>query len=565
MSMRLPARSALALVAVLGLLAPAGAQATPEPEGASAFGAPVLVTPGCDGMLPAQPWSESDLSCGGEVAAPTYAGPTPCEADVIPLVDNRCEEWTARYDGPVAGPDQPHSELGGARLVTSSPDSTTIFAAGTSDSNPSTAAGWAGLDMDVLVTAYGASTGQQRWSFRFPAPEQSYSENVVADPDGDLVYITSADYGEVGSCPGQATTVAVDQSSGALAWVERESTPTQGCIAIRTTAIDPTGELLVLVGTAEGNGGKSYQVAIARDASSGELLWRAEHTSASGETGSAVAFSAGGERVYVAGSVFDLDPYGFPKNSAWAIRGFETATGEKTLATTWNAPLPNANTSAMNPPADMAVSPDGARVYLAGGVEHVPGRFFDITAVALDTATGQQQWMYRYDGPRPKSSFDSVWYNGALAMSEDGSKLAIAGYSTHLLGVNLQLDLVTVMVNTADGAGVWATRYTAENETNWVPSVALSPDADTVYVASPSRYAVQWELPARYTTLAYNAADGSVAWTARYSEGHSFAMGSTLTPDGKRFVVTGMTAPAGAATVNGGVNWDIGLAAYSTD
>ena len=120
-----------------------------------------------------------------------------------------------------------------------------------------------------------------------------------------------------------------------------------------------------------------------------------------------------------------------------------------------------------------------------------------------------------------------------------------------------------MFVDTANGQQLWATRYTAENETNWIPSAAMSPDGTKVYVATPSRYAFEADAPARYTTLAYNSADGTVAWTARHSDGHSFAMGSVLTPDGKRFVVTGMTAPAGPETING-KNWDFGLAAYAT-
>lgn len=172
--------------------------------------------------------------------------------------------------------------------------------------------------------------------------------------------------------------------------------------------------------------------------------------------------------------------------------------------------------------------------------------------------------MYRYDGPRQKSSFDSVWFNGPMALSANGSRIALAGYSTHLVGVNLQLDLATVLIDATNGTGLWATRYTAENETNWIPSATITPDASKVYVVAPSRFAAKWEAPSRYTTLAYNAADGSVAWTARHSDGQSIAMGSTLTPDGKKLVVTGMTGNTGPETAQNTVDYGIGLAAYST-
>ena len=118
-----------------------------------------------------------------------------------------------------------------------------------------------------------------------------------------------------------------------------------------------------------------------------------------------------------------------------------------------------------------------------------------------------------------------------------------------LLGVNLQLDLATVFVDTKDGSQLWATRYTAENETNWIPSVALSPDARTVYVAAPSRYAVQWELPSRYTTLAYDAATGAQLWEATYGgppgSSQDSARSLAVDPNGARVYVTGFAAGSG--------------------
>lgn len=516
--------------------------------------------------LPAAPANAP--SCAGSMTAVAGDGApaesVPCVA-VVPLVDDRCEAWTARFDGAAGGADYPTGDLGGSRLLAVSPDSATVFAAGTSDGDPSTASGWAGRDMDVVVLGFDAATGESRWTLRRPESDQSFAHHIVADPDGDLVYATSHDYAEVGECQRQATTVAVEQTTGAQVWTARESAPSSGCFSAYTTTLDPAGERLFTVASAEGPNGNLEQTLIARDADTGQHLWTASAggLSALGETGTTVAVSPDGRRVYAGGSVL-ADGGSFPKHVAWSVRGYDTATGERVFETSWNTPLPDSPTPA-NTPAAMTVSPDGESVYVAGGVTHIHTRFFDITAVAFDTGSGQQRWMYRYDGPRDKSSFDSVWYNGALALSGDGTRIAIAGYSTHfLIGVNLQLDLATVFLDAADGRAVWETRYTAENETNWIPSVAMSPDATKVYVAAPSRYAVMWQAPARYTTLAYEAADGTVAWTARHSDGHSFAQGSALTPDGKRFIVTGMTADAGPQTASD-VDWGIGLAAYPTD
>ena len=559
--------SAAALVAV-ALLSPATASA----ERDDVFGRmPLHVTAGCSvPMAPALPATPS-LPAGCAGPAPSEASPAvgaAAAADdeclaVVPLVDDRCEAWTARYDGPAGGTDYPTSDLGGSRLLAVSPDSATVFAAGTSDSNPSPAAD--GIDMDLVVVGTDAATGAPNWTFRLPHPDQSYAQHVVADPDGDLVYATSNDYPAGGNCVRRPTTVAVDQVTGGHAWTARESTPEGGCVDVQSTAVDPAGERLFVVASSQGANGHSEQTLIARDADTGELLWSRSAAAPApllGATGSAVAVSADGSRVYAGGS-FLAEPLGSLTHVAWLVQGYDAATGSRVLDVTWNVPQAQYPNTA-NPPAAMAVSPDGSSLYVVGGAEHVfPSRLMDITALSFDTGSGALRWLYRYDGPKQKSSFDSVWFNGPLALSADGTRIAIAGYSSHLIGVNLQLDVATMLLDTADGRELWVTRYTSESESNWMPSVALSPDATKVYVAAMSRYAAKWEAPSRFTTLSYQASTGAVAWTARHSNGHSFTQGSALTPDGSRFVVTGMTADAGPQTATG-VNWGLGLAAYST-
>lgn len=557
----------VAALTVVAVLSPATASVARD----HAFSRiPLYVTPECTVAmapeLPATPSMPSNCATSAPGATTSVgsgpSAPGPCVA-VVPLVDDRCEAWTARFDGPAGGTDYPTSDLGGSRLLATSPDSATVFAAGTSDNDPSTAAGWDGLDMDLVVLGFDSGTGASKWAFRLPHADQSFAHDVVADPDGDLVYATSHDYADIHNCVRHPATVAVDQTTGAHAWTVRESTAEDGCVDVGSTAIDPTGEKLFIIATTESADGHSQQTLIARDADTGELLWRATAAPASpvGETGSAVAVSPDGSRVYAGGSLLAQFCCTYTGHAGWAIRAYDANTGDRVLETTWMAP--SQAQSPANPPAAMTVSLDGSSLYVVGGATHIGGRSFDITAISFDTASGRQRWLYRYDGLRDKSSFDSVWFNGPLALSADGTRLAIAGYSTHLIGVNLQFDLVTAFLDATDGRALWETRYTSESETNWMPSVALSPDATRVYVAAMSRYAAKWEAPSRFTTLSYQTSNGTVAWTGRHSDGHSFTQGSALTPDGKRFVVTGMTADAGPQTVTG-VDWGLGLAAYST-
>src|SRR5688572_18683823 len=120
-------RTALALLVSAGSVLPAAASSGTD----GAFSDIRLhVTPDCTVPLaPALPLSPTAVSgCeGAPLAGTTAAGagslpPGPCVA-VVPLVDNRCEAWTSRYDGPAGGTDAPAGELAGSLLVAASPDS----------------------------------------------------------------------------------------------------------------------------------------------------------------------------------------------------------------------------------------------------------------------------------------------------------------------------------------------------------------------------------------------------------------------------------------------------------
>src|SRR5438034_3558550 len=74
--------------------------------------------------------------------------------------------------------------------------------------------------------------------------------------------------------------------------------------------------------------------------------------------------------------------------------------------------------------ADVAASPDGARVFVAGTVEQ-KGDFGDIETVAYDAANGNELWAARYDGPAGGEDRAE-----AIVVSPDGSTVYTAGMAT---------------------------------------------------------------------------------------------------------------------------------------
>jgi DNA-binding beta-propeller fold protein YncE len=142
-------------------------------------------------------------------------------------------------------------------------------------------------------------------------------------------------------------------------------------------------------------------------------LWVARYKSLGkviGNTAFSLAVSPDGKRVYVTGKSeasrrFYLD---------YATVAYDAASGAGLWVARYNGPG-----NGLDAARSLAVSPDGTRVYVAGTSF---GSSLDYATLAYDAASGKRLWLARYDG----NGWDAA---RSLAVSPDGARVYVTGRS----------------------------------------------------------------------------------------------------------------------------------------
>src|SRR5262249_44813336 len=150
---------------------------------------------------------------------------------------------------------------------------------------------------------------------------------------------------------------------------------------------------------------------------------------------------------------------------------------------------------------------------------------YDYAVVAYDTATRQELWVARYDGPSHGRDFVT-----SVAVSPDGTRVFATGNSAG--------GSVTEAYDAATGARLWSDAYAGPAGLGAVGNaIAVSPDGAHVYVEGSSHDHLQ---RGGAMTVSYASGTGAREWVRRYvSTNDLYANGWSVaaSPDGSRVFV----------------------------
>jgi DNA-binding beta-propeller fold protein YncE len=277
------------------------------------------------------------------------------------------ESWLAHHDGSAKPVD-----------LVATPDGRRVFV---------TAISWEERPYVQWVTvAYDGATGERLWLARHSGGGESAAQanEMVLHPDGDLLYVTG--WGRREGLSGASfdfLTIAYDTSDGTEAWSGGWSPATNSDDLAWSVDVSPDGRRVYVAGYS-GSATSSYWVE-ARGARGGEELWSslvplvAPTQDHEGLFGFAkVRSSPDGREVYLAMSAHDETSLA-ERDVSYAVAGFDAATGEFL----WRGAYTDPDNFEASYPNDLAVDPNGTRIYVTGQAWNRGGGFVQTAAFAV--------------------------------------------------------------------------------------------------------------------------------------------------------------------------------------
>ena len=311
---------------------------------------------------------------------------------------------------------------------------------------------------------------------------------------------------------------------GGELWEARYNGPAGRSDLPTDIAVDSSGSRIFVTGWSFDPTNYLQYVTISYGAKTGRQLWAAALDQYYSEP-QGVAVSPDGRRVFVTGMVDGpIGDYG--------TVAYNAATGKQL----WFVRYDRAGQA--DGATDIAVSPDGSRVFVTGAAAG-KGRPSDYTTIAYDAVTGGELWTENYDGP-DASDDEAV----GLQVAPDGSRVYVTGSSC---GIGTGHDYATLAYDTADGTQLWVARYAGPQPGECLfdlgdraASLSVSSDGGSVYITGTSPGKTGSIDP---TTVAYKASDGTQRWVRRYlvPDPNNFTGGASVgvSPDGTSVFVLG--------------------------
>jgi Beta-propeller repeat len=274
---------------------------------------------------------------------------------------------------------------------------------------------------------------QEAWVASYNGPG-NYVDQAAAVTVDDLgnVYVTGGSYGADGSS--DYATIKYN-SAGQEEWVARYNGPAKGDDVAAAIAVDGSGNVYLTGSSVGVDGFPDY--ATIKYSSDGQEQWVARFNGPDAFFDEAMAIAVDpSENVYVTGSSYDSD-----STSDYATIKYDSA-GQEQWASRYDPPG-----QSFDNPSAIAIDGLGA-VYVTGSSSLADGTPPDYATVKYD-AGGHQQWVVRYEGPGGSD-------DNATAIAIDGSaNVYVTGWS---VGATSDFDYVTIKYD-ATGQEQWVARY----------------------------------------------------------------------------------------------------------
>ena len=231
---------------------------------------------------------------------------------------------------------------------------------------------------------------------------------------------------------------------------------------------------------------------MAIDAETGAPIW-AKRYDAPGEqwwndVPESITVSPNGNIVVVTGTILK----GFGTSDIVTV-AYRAPTGERLWARRYLGPG-----NSHGAPAEVAFSPDGRTVFLAGSGDGTT-RGGEILTIAYRAGSGTTRWSARHDGI-PYTREGGV----ALAVSPNGSKVFVSGNSTR---VSTGIDQMVVAYRADKGRKLWSVRHDrGVGDDDVVTDMAIAPNGRTIFVTGTTR---RTQTSYDYYTVAYGTGLGT--------------------------------------------------------
>ncbi len=199
------------------------------------------------------------------------------------------------------------------------------------------------------------------------------------------------------------------------------------------------------------------------------------------------------------------------------------------------------------------ISPQGDRVYVTGYSWENTTQAQQFATVALNVNTGARLWVSRFGGQ------DITSYAYDIAVSPDGKRLYVVGQQYRFQQGQFFSEGTTIAYDSANGNQLWVARAKEPFTGTSVEHVAVSPDGNRVYASGLDEAGGDFgRNESRYALHAYSAASGKEEWVVFHDnpQVHDGLLSMVLDPTGERIYLGGYGGVVAYDALTGAQIWD---------